>query len=407
MTRHDDRPPEMLSGIRIDAAIDQALHDATVTDDVAPFAGFVHDLRVMADRPAPLPSAELAALLAGHHAAELETHATVATLRPRRQHRVHPRATRRGSGRSPAPAMRMRIGALGLAGKAAMVAAFATTAVAGAAAGILPEPATRFIQRAVEVVTPFELPATGQGAGREDHAEAAAAEKPDHAGPAAGPDPALMVHPPDVAGTPTPDGEPLADATTPARPSSATAIGNAVTRHVEPGAPGPRGRPDTTLPTAPHPSADPANGRSPDHEPPAGPAPKNGHIPPGHAPPGAPHPGGGNSDDAPLVDVGSNPASLSASKGPPKAESPGGPPSGPGRQGPHHGRPGGPQPVEEPRGQAPSNVRGPAQRPGRSPGGHPGHDPAPPADGDRGAPHRRGQRAMGGEAPHHSDGRSG
>lgn len=407
MTRHDDRSPDMVTGIRIDAAIDQALHDATVTDDVAPFAGFVDDLRVMADRPAPRPSAELAALLAGHRAAEPGTHATVATLRPRRPHRLQPRATRRRSSRSPAAALRMRIAALGLAGKGAMVAVFATTAVAGAAAGILPEPATHFLQRAVEVVTPFELPATGQGARREDHPEATAAEKPGHAGPAAGQHPAPTVHRPDVAGTPTLDGEPLADATTLARPSSA--MGNAVTRHVEPGVPGPRGRPQTPLPTAPHPSADPVSVQSPDHEPP-------GHIPPGHAPPGAPHPGGGHSDDAPLVDVGSDPAPPSASKGPPpKAESPGGPPSGHGRQGPHDGRPGGPGPIQEPRGQAPSNVPGRAQRPGPSPGGegdrategHPGHDPAPPADGRRGVPHRRGPRVTAGEAPHHSDGRSG
>jgi hypothetical protein len=386
MTRPDDRSPDMLSGNRIDAAIEQALHGATVTDDVAPFAGFVDDLRVMADRPAPRPSVELAALLAGY-AVEPDADATVGTFQ-----------TRRRSSRSPAAAIRMRVAAMGLAGKAAMVAAFATTTVAGAAIGILPQPATRFIQRAIEVVTPFELPATGQSARREDHPEATAAEKPGYAGPAAGP--------------PTLDGEPLADATTPASPSSA--MGNAVTRHVEPGAPGPGGRPHTALSTAPHPSTDPAT--VPDYEPPAGPAPKNGHIPPGHAPPDGPDPGGGHSDDSPLVDDGSNPASPSASKGPPpKAESPGGPPSGPGRQRPHHGRPGGPGSVEEPCGQAPCNVPDQAQRPGSSPGseadgateGHPGHDPAPPADGRRGAPHRQGPGAPSGEAQHHADGRSG
>ena len=104
MTGPSDRFPDMLSGTRIDAAIDQALNDATVPDDVAPFAGFVDDLRVMADRPVPRPSAELAALLAGHHATEPDAGATVRSLRARRRRRVRARAAmRRAQGAASSP----------------------------------------------------------------------------------------------------------------------------------------------------------------------------------------------------------------------------------------------------------------------------------------------------------------
>ena len=402
MTRPSDRYADMLSGTRIDAAIDQALHDATVPDDVAPFAGFVDNLRVMADRPVPRPSAELAALLAGHHAVEPDAGATVTSLQPRRP-RVQART-----------ALRMRVAALGLTGKAAMVATFAAITVAGAAAGILPEPATRFVQRAIEVVTPFELPATGRDAPSEDTTEARAPGKPGHTSPVA-------------VAQPTRDGVPLPDTTAPAGPGSATATGDSVTRPAEPGAPTPRGDSYTVAPTAPDPSDDPANGRSPDHEPAAGPAPKDGHVPPGQAPPGAPHPGGGRPGDAPPAGSDPDPEPLSAPKGyPPKGESPGGPRQAPARQGAHHGRPRGSGPGHDTGGQAPpepqSDLPGDPQSdaPGRpdrqhpSLGGEPGRatdgwerqDPARPEADGRVASHRRGPSAPGGAAPQESDGRS-
>ena len=398
MTGPSDRFPDMLSGTRIDTAIDQALNDATVPDDVAPFAGFVDDLRVMADRPVPRPSAELAALLAGDHAAEPEAGAAVTSLRPRRRRRVRARA-----------ATRLRVAALGLAGKAAMIAAFATTAVAGAAAGILPEPATRFVQRAIEVVTPFELPATGQDAPSADATEAGdttAAGKPVHSSPAAMA-PAPTVPRPDDARTPTLSGEPMPDATPPVPTISATAIGSTIVRHSDLGAPTPRGHPHTTAPAPSNPCEDADNGRPPDHQPPGGPAPKNGHVPPGHASPGAP-----------LVGPDSDPEPLSTPKGPPpKVGSPGGSSQAPGRHAPRCGRRGGPGPAQDPPGQEPSEPpsHGPGkpQRPGPSPGGEPGqathgrgrHDPAPPNADGRSASHPRGTLAASGEAPHHADGR--
>src|SRR5262245_33676271 len=413
MTRPDDRFADMLSATRLDAAIDQAMNDATVSDDVAPFAGFVDDLRVMADRPAPPPSPQLAALLAGHRAAAPAGRATVTALRQRPPRRVQARA-----------ATRMRVAALGLAGKAAMVIAFATSAVAGAAAGILPEPANHFVQRAIEVVTPFELPATGQDAHEDamEAADTAAAGQPGDATPDAGTRPTPTVHPPVAARAPADSGEPVPDATPPASSSSAKDTGNAAARQAEPGASAPRGRPHTNLPAAPHASDDEDNGRSPDHEPPADPAPKNGHIPPGHAPPGTPPPGGGPPGDTPGSGPDSGPEPLSTPKGPPpKVGSPGGPSQAPGRQGPHDGRTAGPGPAQDPQGQAPStvprkpqsNVPNRPQGPGPAAGGDTGRttqghlrqDPAPAADGRRAASHRRGEGPRGTEHSHHANAR--
>ena len=383
MTRPSDRYADMLSGSRIDAAIDQALNDPTVPDDVAPFAGFVDDLRVMADRPVPRPSAELAALLAGHHAAEPEAGATVTSLQPR-----GPRVQAR-------TAMRTRVAALGLAGRAAMVAAFAAFAVGGAAAGILPEPATRFVHRAIEVVTPFELPATGRDAPSEDATEARAAGKPGHTSPVA-------------VAQPTPDGDPLPDATAPADPGSSPATGDSVARSAEPGTPAPRGDSYTVAPTAPDPSDDPANGQSPDHEPAAGPAPKKSHVPPGQAPPGAP-PGGGRPGDAPPAGSDSGPEPLSSPKGcPPKGGSPGGPPQAPDRRGPHHGRPRGSGPGHDAGGQAPTEPQSdvPDKPQSDAPGRPDRHHPSSGGEPGRVASHRRGESAPGGAAPQHADRRS-
>jgi hypothetical protein len=393
MTRHDDRFPDMLSGTRLDAAIDQALNDATAPDDVAPFAGFVADLRLMAHRPAPRPSAELAALLVDQHAAEPDAGATVTSLGPRRR-RVRPRA-----------ATRLRVAALGLSGKAAIVIAFATTAVAGAATGILPEPASHFVRRVIEVVTPFELP--GRDAPGEDASDTTAAGNPGRTSPDVIPPLASTAHRPDAARTPTLNIEPVPEATPPAPSSSDTAIGSTIAS------------PHTNAPGGPHPSNDADNGRPPDHQPPGGPVPKNGHIPPGHAPPGAPHPGGGPGD-APRAGPGSGPEPLSTPKGPPpKVGSPGGSSPAPGRHGPHHRRRGGPGPASDPGGQAPPErpSHGPdkPQCPGPSPEGDPGrapdgqrrHDgPAPPNSDGRGS-RRRDPGAAGGDAPRHTGDRSG
>ncbi len=425
MTRPSDRSRDMISGTRLDAAIEQALHGATVSDDVAPFAGFVDDLRVMADRPAPQPSAELAVLLASHNAPEPETCVKVSTLQPRRPHRPHARAARLSSRRPRAVAVAGRVAALGFAGKAAIVAAFATTAVAGAAAtGILPEPAIDFLRRAIEVVTPFELPATGQDAPYEDATKAAAAANPGDVNPSAtDPQPAPTVHDSGVTGTPMLDREPTAVATLPSGSSSAAAIESTIAQI-----------PEAAASPAPQPIDEPSSGWALDHEPPTGPAPKNGHTASGHAPAGAPHPGDGSPGDAPPADPDSAPDLLSAPKGdPPKPAAPEGPRSAPDRHRPHHGRPGGSGAAQDPHDQPPSSVpgkRGPGaaqdphdqpptnvpdrpQRRARSPDGErsrspqapTGQDPAAPADDRGGASHREDPRASGDEAAHHADGR--
>jgi hypothetical protein len=395
MTPRDDRFPNMLPSAQFDSAIEQVLGGDAVGDDAAPLARFVDDLRVMADRPPPRPSPELAALLAGS-GAEREARATVVTLRLRRPGRVQARSTRPSSRRSPA-AMRMRVAALGLAGKAAMLLAFATTAVAGAATGLLPQPATHFLRRAVEVVTPFELPAgsTGDGALAENNTGAAAGDEAAAASPSGpGPNPAAVG---DLGAIRTLDVERLADGTAP--PSLVGDTWTAVDGYAESGdtAQAAAPTPPTSSPTV----GDPAEAPSPSGDHPlTHPAPGgSGHVPPGSAPPGGPQLDGSDSVDTPLMHPGGTQHPPPAPKHPPaEAGSAGGPPSEPNGQGSHDGRPAGPAPVQDPPGEvSPSE---PGQVPGLGPSQAGGSDHAPcgPCDPSGAAPHHP-DDGPGGRAP--------
>ena len=99
MTPRDDRLPEMPSSAQVDAAIEQVLRGGAVGDDVATFARFVDDMRVMGDRPPPPASPELAALLAGTPAGS-QARASVAPFRWRPKSRLRARSAQPRSGRS-------------------------------------------------------------------------------------------------------------------------------------------------------------------------------------------------------------------------------------------------------------------------------------------------------------------
>jgi hypothetical protein len=156
MTRSSDRSPDMLSTARLDAAIERLLQGEAADDDVSPVPGVVDDMRVMAGGPAPEPSPELAALLAGG-APERDVLASVtplSTSRPSvRRRRTGPRSSRPG-----ARGLGARVAALGITSKVALALAFTASVAAGGAAGVLPQPANDVVRRIIEVVTPFEMP---------------------------------------------------------------------------------------------------------------------------------------------------------------------------------------------------------------------------------------------------------
>jgi hypothetical protein len=352
MTRRDDRSPDMLSSTEIDAAIEQVLRGATVGDDAAPFARFVDDVRVMADRVPPRPSLELAGLLAGL-AADRTASATAACL-ARRERCVRARSTRPRSGRSRTSEIRLRVAALGLAGKAAVSLALAATVAAGGVAGILPEPATHFVRRAIEVVTPFELPHHGaEHPGRNAHTKADAGVTPTNdEAPQPRPDPqpgatvretaVIDLGSVDVQARAETDprvGAPTADMSSWVRPHPKKSVSPA--QGPKPAAPA------STPPTREEPARGPPPHAGlpakPKHGPPAKlePGPQRDHDPPGRPPSGAlhpdePHDRGTRPKDQYQVDS-SNP---SGTHGPGAGlGSPAGRPPGHGGQGPHGGPP--------------------------------------------------------------------
>jgi hypothetical protein len=332
MTRRDDRFPDMLSSTQIDAAIEQVLHGARVGDDGVPLASFVDDLRVMADAPAPPPSPELTALLAGR-AATSAASATVASLSPRRHRRVQARSTRSRSGRSRTSEIRVRVAALGLAGKAAVSLALAATVAAGGTTGILPEPATHFVRRAIEAVTPFGLSDhPTEHPGRSAHAKTDAGVRPgDETGesPLSRPGTQRAA----IARAVT-DPPPLMNPTT----DTTSWAGSHATKGTSPA----REPKPTTPPLTPPAGGDPAGGPPPHAGPPSKPkpGPQRDHVPPGRPPssaprPGNPHAGGPQPKDHGPAD---DPSMPSAPTGPRSGPgSPAGPPPGHGGEGSHGG----------------------------------------------------------------------
>jgi hypothetical protein len=398
MTPRDDRFPDMPSSAQFDAAIERVLRGDAVGDDAASIARFVDDMRVMADRPPPPPSPELTALLAGG-AAERAAAPSVAPLARRVRGRLQPRSMPSTPRRSRSARIRMRVVAVPIAGKAAILLAIATSAAAGAAAGILPEPATHFVRRAIEVVTPFELPddSVAHPGRTEQHVDVTGsthADKPDDAGGRPVGLPPLAIAPgvgvaqdPDV-GADDPPSMPIPMDQTSGWADTGTEPASTL--------PPKSAQPATSPPTGSGPKAAPPHSGSP-----AEPGPKTGHVPPGHTPPAMPHPTptGSGSSDAPLTDQA--PArdrqGRPAGNGPPTRPAlPGGSPSDAARERPYDGPPPdvGPGPGES--GEAPSSGPRPAAEHGPSTGsgqdraqsGQPGSDAPTPADSGPWVPHQ-------------------
>jgi hypothetical protein len=298
LSPRDDRFPDMPSSAQTDAAIERVLQGDAVGDGVGadgtPFARLVDDMRLMGDRPPPPPSPELAALLVGSTAGS-----RARASMPSRRSRISGRRARPAepsSARLRTAAIRLRVAAVPIAGKAAIFFAVATCAAAGAAGGVLPEPATHFLRRAIEVVTPFELPddagaRPGRGE-RVDNTETISGDEPGAAGMSpAGTPPAAVAS--DAGVAPDQDGEAGAD---PRAEASATdeAPSRAET-YPEPAISA--GPPRTTAPAAAPPASKGPAGAAPPHAgPAAGPAPNTTQVPPGHPHPGTPDPGGPGGD---------------------------------------------------------------------------------------------------------------
>ena len=396
MTPRGDRFPDMLSSARFDAAIEQVLRGHAVGDDVAPIAAFVDDMRVMAGPPPP-PSPELAALLAGRAAGQAR--ASVVPSAPRTRNGLQPRSTRPRSRWSRSARIRLRVAVVPIAGKAAVLLAVATSAAAGAAAGILPEPATHFVRRAIEVVTPFELP--DEAAARPGHTD----EHMDVTGSTHGDEPG-------DAGTAPTSSPPVAIASDAALAQDPD-VGADDPRSV-PNPKGQRSGADTGSepgasawpPKAARSASSPPPGLGPKAAPPGAgpptePGPKTGHIPPGHAAPDTPRSGGPSSGDAPLMAPGSTKerTSAPAPNGPSvRPGSPGEPSSNGARDRPHHGPPPGVGPGQSSSGGAPPG--GPRLAP--SSGTSPGHGPGRGQNGQHHPDHCR-PADCGPRAPDHAE----
>jgi hypothetical protein len=376
LTPRDDRFPDMPSSAQFDAAIEQVLRGGAVGDDVATFARFVDDMRVMGDRPPPPASPELAALLAGTPAGS-QARASVAPFRWRAKSRLRARSVQPRSGRSRTAGIRLRLVAMPITGKAAVFLAVATCAAAGAASGIFPEPATHFLRRAIEVVTPFELPddasaRPGRGERRVDN-------------------------------TGTISGDERSDAgTSPAGSPPAAVASDAGVARDQDGEEGTGPRPEANATDEASSGADTGSEAAPpDAGQPTEPGPETGHVPPGNAAPGTPRSGGPGSGDALLMDPGTTTErpSAPAPKGPSaRPGSPNEPLSNAPRDRPHHGPPPGVGPGQSSSGGASTGGPRPAPSSGTSPGYSPDR-------GQHGQHHPDGCQAAdcGRRGPHNSE----
>jgi hypothetical protein len=169
MSGANDRPFDTFGTAELDADFDMLVEGIVVNPGLAPLARLVDDVQVAAGGPPPVPSDELVTILAGGgvDAGDLSPGACRAGRIARR---YAPASRPEGAARRPAAGMAGRIGAFGLIAKAGLALAVAGAGAAGAAAtGVLPDPAVSLVRRAIDVVTPFDLPdAAAQSAGRDD-----------------------------------------------------------------------------------------------------------------------------------------------------------------------------------------------------------------------------------------------
>jgi hypothetical protein len=183
MSASDDRPDEMFGDDELDTDFDMLLDGVAIDPRLVPLTRIVDDVHIVAGGPPPSPTVELAAVLRGDLVADEDLSPGAASAG---------RTARRCAPPSPRPASRQRslaripsrLGAMSLAAKVALGLAMAGAGAVGAGvAGVLPDPAADVVRRAVEAVTPFELPEAGAD-GRDDQgAETSANAEPDQIDP--------------------------------------------------------------------------------------------------------------------------------------------------------------------------------------------------------------------------------
>ena len=139
-----------------DAAIEAFFTGQSADDALAPLAGFVEDLRSMTSGPPPVPSLQLAQMLASGLSTENgDLLVTAASNVPG----PAPQAAGLPKWRKKKMVVAELLAGLGLAAKAAFgITAAAAAVTAGGAAGVLPGPAQHAVAIGVEAVTPFSVP---------------------------------------------------------------------------------------------------------------------------------------------------------------------------------------------------------------------------------------------------------
>jgi hypothetical protein len=179
MSASDDRPDEMFGDDELDTDFDMLLDGVAIDPRLVPLTRIVDDVHIVAGGPPPSPTVELATVLRGDLVADEDLSPGAASAARTARWRAPP---------SPRPASRQRslaripsrLGAMSLAAKAALGLAVAGAGAVGAGvAGVLPDPAADVVRRAVEAITPFELPDAGAG-GRDDQGAVTSANAEPH-----------------------------------------------------------------------------------------------------------------------------------------------------------------------------------------------------------------------------------
>ena len=168
MTGSGDYSTEMFRNPLDDAAIEAFFTGQPAGEELAPLAGLVEDLRSMASGPAPVPSMQLAKMLAeGFSTANGDLLVTAASNvpGPAPQAAGLPKWRKKMLLSELLAALTTKLAGLGMAAKAGMglTLAAASTTAAGAA-GVLPAPAQHAVATVVSSATPFSFPDTANSA---------------------------------------------------------------------------------------------------------------------------------------------------------------------------------------------------------------------------------------------------
>ena len=156
MSGSGDYDTEMFRNPLDDAAIEAFFTGQPADEELAPLAGLVEDLRSMTSGPAPVPSMQLAKMLAeGFSTANGDLLATAESNVPG----PAPQAAGLPKWRKKKMIITELLAGLSVAAKAGFgITAAAAAVTAGGAAGVLPGPAQHGVATTVEAVTPFSFP---------------------------------------------------------------------------------------------------------------------------------------------------------------------------------------------------------------------------------------------------------